>query len=95
VKVIAVIRTATVVLEVLLGLLLLHLNVEAVNFIISYHVALKNVGITRIAAACNHSITLPSYICVWGMTWHIWFRYCAMSWQVVGLIPDGLIGIFH
>jgi hypothetical protein len=50
--------------EVLLGLLLLHLNVEAVNFILSYHVALKNVGITRIAAACNHSITLPSYICV-------------------------------
>jgi hypothetical protein len=51
-----------VVLEVLLRLLL-HLKIEAVNFIPSYHLALKNVGITRIAAACNHSITLPSYIC--------------------------------
>jgi len=57
-------RTAsTVVFEVLLGLLLLHLKIEFVNFILSYHVALKNVGITRIAAACNHCITLPNYIC--------------------------------
>lgn len=57
------IRTASVVvLDILLGLLL-HLKIEAVNFILSYHVALKNVGITRIAAACNHFITLPSYIC--------------------------------
>ena len=28
-------------------------------------------------------------------TQHSWLRHCASSQKVVGLIPDGLIGIFH
>jgi hypothetical protein len=24
-----------------------------------------------------------------------WLRYCATNWKVAGLIPDGVIGIFH
>jgi len=30
-----------------------------------------------------------------GMLWCSWFRYCAMSHKVVGLIPDDVTGIFH
>jgi hypothetical protein len=26
---------------------------------------------------------------------HAWLRHCAISWKVVGSIPDGVIGIFH
>ena len=27
--------------------------------------------------------------------WHSWFRHCAISQKVAGLIPDGVTGIFH
>ena len=26
---------------------------------------------------------------------HGWLRHCATSWKAAGLIPDGVIGIFH
>jgi len=29
------------------------------------------------------------------MQWGIWFRHCATSRNVMGLNPDGVIGIFH
>ena len=27
--------------------------------------------------------------------WYSFLRHCAISWKVLGLIPDGVIGIFH
>jgi hypothetical protein len=30
--------------------------------------------------------------CSW---WHSWFRHCATRWNVVGSIPEGVIGIIH
>jgi len=30
-----------------------------------------------------------------GTQWRSWLRHCATSWKVMGLIPDGVIGIFH
>ena len=30
-----------------------------------------------------------------GTRWRSWFRHCATSRKVAGLIPDGVIGIFH
>jgi hypothetical protein len=30
-----------------------------------------------------------------GTRWHSWLRHCATSRKVAGLIPDGVIGIFH
>jgi hypothetical protein len=30
-----------------------------------------------------------------GTRWRSWLRHCATSWKVAGLIPDGVIGIFH
>jgi hypothetical protein len=30
-----------------------------------------------------------------GMQWHSWLRHCATIQKVAGLIPDGVIGIFH
>ena len=30
-----------------------------------------------------------------GMGWRSWLRHCATSWKVAGLIPDGVVGIFH
>jgi hypothetical protein len=30
-----------------------------------------------------------------GTQWHSWLRCCATSQKVAGLIPDGVIGIFH
>ena len=101
-KLLAVKRTAsTVVLEVLLGLLL-HLKIEAVNFILSYHVALKNVGITGIAAACNHSITLPIYICgewcgtvglgtaLWAGRLWVWFPMVSFEYFIDLFLPIAL-----
>ena len=48
--------------------------------------------------AILHSIVLLSDIfclvfpfCMWGS----WLRHCATSRKVAGLIPDGVIGIFH
>ena len=31
---------------------------------------------------------------MWGTQWRSWLRHCATSWKVVGLIRDGVIGIF-
>jgi len=31
----------------------------------------------------------------WGTWWHSWLRHCATSRKVTGLIPDGVIGVFH
>ena len=31
----------------------------------------------------------------WGTQWRIWLTHCATSRKVAGLIPDGIIGIFH
>ena len=33
--------------------------------------------------------------CIGGTRWRSWLRYCATSRKVAGLIPDGVIGIFH
>jgi len=30
-----------------------------------------------------------------GTRWRSWLRHCAITWKVMGLIPDGVIGIFH
>ena len=30
-----------------------------------------------------------------GTWWHSWLRHCTTNWKVTGLIPDGVIGIFH
>jgi hypothetical protein len=29
------------------------------------------------------------------MWWHSWLMHCATSQKIMGLIPDGVIGIFH
>ena len=29
------------------------------------------------------------------MWWCSWLRHYATSWKVAGVIPDGVIGIFH
>jgi hypothetical protein len=31
---------------------------------------------------------------MWGTRWCSWFRHCALSWKVMGSIPNGVIGIF-
>ena len=31
----------------------------------------------------------------WGMWWRIWLSYCATSWKVTCVIPNGVSGIFH
>ena len=30
-----------------------------------------------------------------GISWCSWLKHCATSWKVVGLIPNGVFGIFH
>jgi len=30
-----------------------------------------------------------------GTRWHIWLRHCATNQKAMGLIPDGVIVIFH
>jgi hypothetical protein len=30
-----------------------------------------------------------------GLQWRSWLGHCAANQKVVGLIPDGVIGIFH
>jgi hypothetical protein len=30
-----------------------------------------------------------------GTWWHSWLRHCTTNWEVVGSIPNGVIGIFH
>jgi len=30
-----------------------------------------------------------------GTRWRSWLKHCATSQKVAGLIPDGVIGIFH
>jgi len=30
-----------------------------------------------------------------GHAWCGWLRHCATSWKIMGLNPDGVIGIFH
>jgi hypothetical protein len=57
-------KTSVVVLEVHVGFLLRRLEMEDMHFILSYHVALSNVGIIGIATAYTHSITWTSYVCV-------------------------------
>jgi len=32
---------------------------------------------------------------VWDTLWHSWLGHCTTIWKVAGLIPDGVIGIFH
>ena len=44
---------------------------------------------------CFHFYFGKCCVSVWGMWWHSWWRLCATSRKVVGLIPDGVIGIFH
>jgi len=44
------------------------------------------------AVSCDLRTTLCD---VRGMQWHRWLRDRATSWKVVGLIPDGVTGIFH
>jgi len=38
-----------------------------------------------------------SCLLIWvgGTRWRSWLRHCATSQKVTGLIPDGIIGIFH
>jgi hypothetical protein len=36
-----------------------------------------------------------AYVNVWGTRWRSWLRHYATSRKVAGLIPDGVIGIFH
>ena len=31
----------------------------------------------------------------WGTWWRSWLRHCVTSWKVMGLIPDGVVEIFH
>jgi hypothetical protein len=33
--------------------------------------------------------------CIGGTRWLSWLRYCATSWKVAGLTPDGVTVIFH
>ena len=42
--------------------------------------------------SCNFCTTLYD---VRGMWWRNWLRDCATSQKVAGLIPDGVVGIFH
>ena len=53
---------------------------------------------------CNLVIPAPSgpdryqivrYSILSDSTYCHWLRCCATNWKVVGLIPDGVIGIFH
>ena len=43
---------------------------------------------------CNFVYLLIITICARGTWWCSWFRQCASSWKVAGLIPDGIIDIF-
>ena len=38
---------------------------------------------------------LGRYVQAGGPRWRSWLRHCATSQKVAGLIPDGVIGIFH
>jgi hypothetical protein len=40
-------------------------------------------------------INTSANIFIRGMRWHNWLRHCTTSRKVAGLIPDGVIGIFH
>jgi hypothetical protein len=35
------------------------------------------------------------FLSYWGTAVAQWLRYCATNQKVAGLIPDGVIGIFH
>ena len=41
---------------------------------------------------CAFWILHATWWCTW---WRSWLRHCATSRKVAGLIPDGVIGIFH
>jgi hypothetical protein len=50
-----------------------------------------NKGQTSVARA-GFEPTIPASR---GTRWRSWLRHGATSWQVMGSIPDGVIGIFH
>jgi len=43
----------------------------------------------------NEVVYIFLFYIFWGTRWRNWLRHCATSRQVVGSIPDGVIGIFH
>ena len=43
----------------------------------------------------SHLLLIPLIVIIQGTRWCSWLRHCATSRKVKGLIPDGIIGIFH
>ena len=54
--------------------------------------------ISVVYAGCESQclfVNYCNYLKIIGRRWRSWLRPCAMSWKVMGSIPDGVAGISH
>jgi hypothetical protein len=58
-----------------------------------------HIKVVRLTALCTGCLypqgNVPGTHSCWGHTVAQWLRHCATNWMATGLIPDGVIGIFH